>query len=148
MIRRFGESVKNDISYTRRSGVYALLPIKQNLLLTHQNAPEPEFQLPGGGIDLDEHPIKALHREVMEETGWIIGRPKKIGAFRRFVYMPEYNMRAEKLCHIYLAKPILKKSEPTEADHTAVFVDIDVAYQILAVDGDAYFLKKFVKGAY
>jgi len=48
----------------------------------------------------------------------------------------------------YLAKPILKKSEPTEADHTAVFVDIDVAYQILAVDGDAYFLKKFVEGAY
>ena len=46
------------------------------------------------------------------------------------------------------AKPILKKSEPTEADHTAVFVDIDVAYQILAVDGDAYFLKKFVEGAY
>ena len=47
MIRRFGESVKNDISYTRRPGVYALLPIRQNLLLTHQNAPEPEFQLPG-----------------------------------------------------------------------------------------------------
>ena len=148
MIRRFGESVKNDISYTRRPGVYALLPIRQNLLLTHQNAPEPEFQLPGGGVDPDEHPIRALHREVMEETGWIIGRPKKIGAFRRFVYMPEYNMRAEKLCHIYLAKPILKKSEPTEADHTAVFVDIDVAYQILAVDGDAYFLKKFLEGAY
>ena len=43
------------------------------------------------------------------------------------------------------SKPILKKSEPTEADHTAVFVDIDVAYQILAVDGDAYFLKSFWK---
>ena len=61
-----------------------------------------------GGVDAGEQPITALYREVMEETGWIIGRPKKIGAFRRFVYMPEYNMRAEKLCHIYLAKPILK----------------------------------------
>ena len=50
------------------------MPIRQNLLLTHQNAPEPEFQLPGGGIDPDEHPIKALHREVMEETdGSLIG---------------------------------------------------------------------------
>ena len=45
-------------------------------------------------------------------------------------------------------KTYFKKSEPTEADHTAVFVDIDVAYQILAVDGDAYFLKKFLEGAY
>jgi 8-oxo-dGTP diphosphatase len=57
-------------------------------------------------------------------------------------------MRAEKLCHIYLAKPIFKKCDPTEQDHTAVFVDIDAAYQILAVDGDAYFLKKFSEGTY
>ena len=62
--------------------------------------------------------------------------------------MPEYKMRAEKLCHIYLAKPILKKCDPTEQDHTAVFVDIDAAYRILAVDGDAYFLKKFSEGTY
>ena len=57
-------------------------------------------------------------------------------------------MRAEKLCHLYLAKPIFKKCEPTEPDHTAIFVDIDVAYQILAVDGDAYFLKKVAAGQY
>lgn len=43
------------------------------------------------------------------------------------------------------SKTYFKKSELTEADHTAVFVDIDVAYQILAVDGDAYFLKSLWK---
>ena len=43
---------------------------------------------------------------------------------------------------------MLKKCEPTEPDHTAIFVDIDVAYQILAVDGDAYFLKKVAAGQY
>ena len=57
-------------------------------------------------------------------------------------------MRAEKFCHIYLAKPMFKKCEPTEPDHTAIFVDIDVAYQILAVDGDAHFLKKVAAGQY
>ena len=148
MIKTYATEIERGKKYFYRPGVYVILPLGRQILLTFQADPHNEFQLPGGGVDAGEQPITALYREVMEETGWIIGRPKKIGAFRRFVYMPEYNMRAEKLCHIYLAKPILKKSEPTEADHTAVFVDIDVAYQILAVDGDSYFLKKFVDGAY
>ena len=54
------------------------LPIGENLLLTHQNDPKPGF-ISGGGIDPGEHPIPALHREVMEETGWIIERPRRVG---------------------------------------------------------------------
>ena len=69
-----------------------------------------EIQLPGGGVDKGEQSIHALHREVMEETGWHIRVLKKEGVFQRFTFMPEYNLWAHKICHIYRCKAIYKRS--------------------------------------
>ena len=146
MIRRFGESVKNDILYKRRPGVYALLPIGENLLLTHQNEPKPEFQLPGGGIDPGEHLIPALHREVMEETGWIIERPRRVGAFRRFVYMPEYDLWAEKLGTVFLARPVIRRCAPTEEGHSEFIVSATLAVDLVENPGDRRFILDLIAG--
>ena len=144
MIRRYGERVDPDQIYQHRPGAYVILPRDGTILLTHQAKPTPEFQLPGGGIDPGEHPIAAVHREVFEETGWRIGPPQKLGAFRRFVYMPEYEKWAEKLCHIYVARPIYRLGPPTEPNHTAIFVDQMVALDFLGNEGDAAFLRLFL----
>ncbi len=140
MIRRFGESVIANKRYKMRPGAYAILPRGQNLLLTHQEEPTPEFQLPGGGIDPGESPIRALHREVFEETGWRIGAPRKLGVFRRFTYMPEYDLWAEKLCHIYLARPVRPLGEPSDAGHMAVWMSAENAALMLANEGDRHFV--------
>ena len=95
-MRRYGEQRDLGQTYTPRPGVYAILPIGGKLLVTHQAEPEPEFQLPGGGVDPGESTLHALHREVMEETGWRIANPRRFGVYRRFTYMPEYDMWAEK----------------------------------------------------
>ena len=137
MIRRYGETPQMDRRYQIRRGVYAILPYGDALLLTHQAEPEPEFQLPGGGIDSGEHPITALHREVMEETGWRMDRPVRLGAFKRFVYMPEYDMWAEKICTIYWSQPTLCYGPPLEETHTAVWVPMDEAPALLSNEGDA-----------
>ena len=100
MIRRVGHSPDPNVRYQLRPGAYAILPLRGGLLVTLQSEPAPEIQLPGGGIDPGESPLQALHREVFEETGWHIYAPRRLGAFRRFVFMPEYNMWAEKLCTI------------------------------------------------
>ncbi|MEO1788488.1 MAG: NUDIX hydrolase [Pseudomonadota bacterium] len=142
MIRRMGEAVKPGMRYTQRPGAYAVLLRGRDVLLTHQAAPIPEFQLPGGGIDPGESPLAALYREVMEETGWRIARPRRLGAFRRFTYMPEYDLWAEKLCHIYLATPALRLGEPIEAGHTATWLPVDVAAETLANEGDRMFLSR------
>lgn len=136
MIRRFGETVRSGQLYRPRPGVYAVLMLGGDILVTHQDEPQPEFQLPGGGIDRGEHPIAALHREVFEETGWRIAAPRRIGAFRRFTYMPEYDRWAEKLCTVYLARPVRPHGPPTEAGHTAVWMPVERALQLLANDGD------------
>ncbi|WP_113911694.1 NUDIX domain-containing protein [Roseovarius dicentrarchi] len=143
MIRRVGNSPRPDISYRLRHGVYAILPHRKGLLVTLQEAPKMEMQLPGGGVDPGESPLRALHREVMEETGWIIAAPRRLGAFRRFVYMPEYDLWAEKLCAIYIARPVRAIRAPTEAGHRALTVSADIAARQLGNEGDRMFVSQW-----
>ena len=140
MIRRFGERLVRGQRYGIRHGVYAVLLRGRDVLITHQAEPEPEYQLPGGGIDPGESPLRALHREVREETGWSIAAPSRIGAFRRFVYMPEYDKWAEKVCTIYLAHPARRHGAPTEPGHDAVWLPAEMALPLLSNDGDRHFL--------
>ena len=106
---RIGESVKKDIKYYYRPGIYGIIIVNNNILLTEQN--EEEIQLPGGGIDEGEHYITALVRETFEETGWKIQPVKRLGFFHRFVYMPEYSKWAQKVCHIYICKGLYNLTE-------------------------------------
>ena len=136
MIRRYGEQVVAGQIYRRRPGVYAILLRGDDILLTHQAEPDNEFQLPGGGIDPGEHPLPALHREVIEETGWRITGARRFGAFRRFCYMPDYDRWAEKICTIYVAQPTLRLGPPTEKGHSAHWMPAPQALDLLGNDGD------------
>ncbi len=84
MIRRFGSPPLTGVKYRIRPGAYAVLVRDRKVLLTFQETPKPEFQIPGGGIDLGEHVIPALRRGIIEETGWTIGAARRMGAFKRF----------------------------------------------------------------
>ncbi|MBK5945680.1 NUDIX hydrolase [Rhodobacter veldkampii DSM 11550] len=139
-MRRFGERLVRGQHYRPRPGAYAVLVRGGQFLITHQAEPTPEFQLPGGGIDPGEGPLTALHREVFEETGWSITAARRLGAYRRFTYMPEYDRWAEKICHIYLARPALRLSPPSEAGHEACWVTGADAMRLLANAGDRHFL--------
>jgi 8-oxo-dGTP diphosphatase len=142
MIRRFGEPVVAGQKYGLRPGAYAVLALGRDVLLTYQEDPEPEFQLPGGGIDAGESPIRALHREVLEETGWAIAGLRRLGAFRRFAYMPEYERWAEKLCHIYIARPVCRRGPPSEPGHSAVWMPVETAVRAIANAGDRHFMAR------
>lgn len=141
-MRRFGRSPQKGRRYTLRPGAYAILARGSEMLVTHQEEPWPEFQLPGGGIDAGENPVPALMRECLEETGWTVSRPVRLGAFRRFTYMPEYDLWAEKLCTIYLARPVRQMGPPLEAGHSAIWMQAEVAARTLAVDGDRHFVRQ------
>lgn len=145
MHRRFGPTPRKGIRYRPRVGAYAILPLGGRLLLTHQAEPDDEFQLPGGGVDPGESPLRSLHREVLEETGWKIGAPRRLGAFRRFVYMPEYDKWAEKVCLIYIAHPVRPMGPPTEPGHTALWADAALAPEILGNSGDRAFVSHWLQ---
>ena len=142
-MRRFGAPPKPGRRYRTRPGAYVILADKRGVLLTHQARPVPEFQLPGGGIDPGEHTVPALHREVMEETGWTMSPPTRLGVWRRFTYMPEYDLWADKICTIYRARPVLCKGDPIEDGHTAVWADPRDAIALVSAPGDRAFLQRF-----
>lgn len=145
MIPRYGAPWRIGPRYRPRPGAYAILARDGRLLLTHQAAPVPEVQLPGGGIDAGESPLAALHREVHEETGWAIAPIRRLGAFRRFAYMPEYDLWAEKLCTVWLARPTRRLGPPTEPGHSARWMDPAAAVDALGNPGDRALLIKALR---
>jgi 8-oxo-dGTP diphosphatase len=145
MIPRYGRPPRSDQRYRLRRGAYAILPRDGEILLTHQAEPQPEFQLPGGGIDAGEATLPALCREVLEETGWTIARPRLFGVFRRFTFMPEYALWAEKLCAVYIARPVLRRSDALEAGHTAVWADMRHTPDLLGNSGDRAMLAAWLR---
>jgi 8-oxo-dGTP diphosphatase len=145
MNRRFGRPPLAGQRYTPRPGAYAIIDAGDGILATFQEKPRPELQLPGGGIDPGESPQIALAREVLEETGYTIHGIRRLGMFHRFTYMPEYDLHAQKLCHIYAARLGPRRSKPTEVGHSAVFLPWDEASRLLAVPGDRHFVAQWLK---
>ncbi|MDG2406228.1 MAG: NUDIX domain-containing protein [Paracoccaceae bacterium] len=144
MIRRFGGAPEHDKLYTRRPGAYVILPYRGKILLTHQAAPFWEFQLPGGGIDPGESSIRALHREVLEETGWSISKPRLFGIFRTFVEMQENALQAEKICTIYIAHPARRIGLPSEEDHSAHWLPQDLVPNLVKNSGAQHFMRAYL----
>jgi 8-oxo-dGTP diphosphatase len=50
--------------------------------------------------------------------------------------MPEYDLWAEKVCTVYLAKPVLRLGPPSEAGHSAVWMPVSDAITSLGNEGD------------
>lgn len=139
-MRRFGEPVRSDRAYRTRPGAYGVVRDGDDVLITEQAEPQREYQLPGGGVDPGEGPLRALHRECLEETGWRIRVQRRLGAFQRYTYMPEYDLWARKVCHVYLCRPTLRHGDPAEPGHRALWMPIATAVALLANDGDRSFL--------
>lgn len=142
-MRRYGK-INPHQKYQARPGVYAIIIQGNSLLATVQNMPEPELQLPGGGVEKAEHPLNALHREVLEETGWHINIIRRLGAFRNYKYMSEYDKWAEKICSIYLARPVRYICEPSEPGHQPVWLKLSDATDLLNCPADRDFLSNFL----
>jgi 8-oxo-dGTP diphosphatase len=145
-MRRMGEVLRPGRRYRHRNGVYVIALTGDGVLLTLERAPVPEVQLPGGGVDPGEPPLRALHREVAEETGWRIAQPRRLGAYRRFSYMPGYGQWAEKVCTIYLARAVRPLSDPSEPHHTAFVAPLAHAAALVASAGDREWLARVAAG--
>lgn len=146
MIRRFDEPKRPGIYYKTRPGAYGILQRGGQMLITHQSQPKSEYQLPGGGIDPGESALAALHREVREETGWAIRVDHKLGTFQRYCYMPDYDLWARKVCHIFLCAPVRLKGQISEPFHSAHWVSLGTASRILANGGDRHFTDLVARG--
>jgi 8-oxo-dGTP diphosphatase len=142
-MRRHGPPPRPSLDYRDRPGAYGVLLLGREVLVAEQDG---DLLLPGGGIDPGETPLRALHREVYEETGWRIGDARRLGVFTRFDWLKEEQWHARKIQHIYVARPTRRLGPPLEHDHTPVWMDAEAAIAALSVEGEAYAVERALRG--
>lgn len=114
----FGEKIAGK-DYIERPGAYAVI-IKNGLYAVVKNPKS--FFLLGGGIEADETPEEALHREVREEIGMGIRIDKKIGIAMQHIYVPEVDIYISKEGHFFQATLLSLISENSEANHELLWL--------------------------
>lgn len=139
-MQRIGEPWLPGRPYRDRIGAYAIIVGADGMMLLVDQSGE--LQLPGGGIDPGESPIQALHREVMEETGWRIGEIRRLAAFQRFSFLPDYGYWARKVQLIHVARAVLRLGPPTEDWHQPLWMAPEDAATRLDVAGDRAMVRR------
>ncbi len=109
----FGEKIPGH-NYVDRPGAYAIIE-KDGLYAVVKN-PKSYFLL-GGGIEGDETPEEALHREVLEEIGMSISIDGEIGVATQHIYVAEADVYITKEGHFYKATLLEQVSETSETTH-------------------------------
>jgi len=144
-MRRFGTRPEQGRHYTPRVGVYAIITKGRDILLTEQSDPNmaTEIQLPGGGIDPGEQRLPALHREAFEETGWKIAPRRHFATYKRYTYMPEYDLYAMKIAHVFICHAVRRLGPPSEPLHREIWSSIEAAPDLLGPAGDAHYVRLF-----
>ncbi|MFB6351668.1 MAG: NUDIX domain-containing protein [Bradymonadaceae bacterium] len=127
--RRFGE--RDPVrDYLDRPGSYALAIRGGEVLCVEEGAglflPEKDR----GGHEGDETPVEALHREMLEETGWTIEIDGKFGVAEEF--FPLRNGRGlRKVCHLYRVTLQQRRRPPEATDCPISWLAPSVAEQRL-----------------
>ncbi|MDQ3239746.1 MAG: NUDIX domain-containing protein [bacterium] len=76
----------------KRASVYGVIVSEDKILLVKDRTSEDKWDLPGGGLELNEDLIQALHREIKEETGiTLTQKPELICEFIEYFYDIETN---------------------------------------------------------
>lgn len=149
-MKRIGEPWVAGRPYRDRIGVYGLLVGRDGRLLCvyQEGEDKSEMQLPGGGVDRGEQPIPALHREVREETGYVVGQVRRFAAFQSYTWLWDYRYWSRKVHLIYLARVIHRLGPPLEAGHTPHWLYPEEALRLLDVPGDREMVRRAVFGGH
>jgi len=137
---RFGNMPSPNRQYHDRPSVYGIIRAQDRVLLARTNS----LLLPGGGIDPGESPIRALHREVYEETGWRISPLRRLGVFVEYIWADDVKHWRRKIAQIYLCRPIRQLGPPLESDHTPEWMQIDQASNALTILGERWFMRQLI----
>ena len=96
----------------------------KKVIVAQQFRPGPEKvfdEMPGGFVDKGEGHEVAMHRELLEETGYKAGKAVYLGGYHKDTYM-------NAVWHIYLATDCAKVAEPVLGDTE------DIELRLISID--------------
>ena len=134
-IPEFGNKC-NVINYIDRPGAYAVIVNnrKQIAVIETHNG----YFLPGGGMDPGETEMDALHRELMEETGYQISVLAEIGAGVEYIQASGEDKYYRIWSRFYQAQLESKTGKGMEQDHRLVWLPQDDAIRLLTRQSQAW----------
>lgn len=102
----------------------------QRLLLSK----EERYFLPGGGMESTETKDECLHRELLEELGWIIEIEQYIGNAARYFYAEKEDTYYLNDGFFYIANMVRKQTDKCEEDHILKWMSPLHAVELLLHD--------------
>jgi len=119
--KQFGKKIAGK-KYPERPGAYAVI-VNEYGKVALIEAQQKYYFLPGGGIDEGEDHRSALHREILEETGYIVEILDEIGDAKDYVVALRPNTYFNKIGKFFLARLSVYSGNKQEDDHTLIWVD-------------------------
>ena len=102
----------------------------QRLLLSKRRT----LLLPGGGMESTETKDECLHRELLEELGWIIEIEQYIGNAARYFYAEKEDTYYLNDGFFYIANMVRKQTDKCEEDHILKWMSPLHAVELLLHD--------------
>jgi 8-oxo-dGTP pyrophosphatase MutT (NUDIX family) len=92
-------------TFSWRPSAYAFL-VNDGKILCVKSALHDYWELPGGGVELGETPVQALHREVVEETGYQVEALDETPILMKndFFYAPDLDEYFQSLLMVFRAR--------------------------------------------
>ena len=136
-VEQFGKPVPDREPQERR-GAYGLAFNEGRLLVVEYKR---RLYLPGGALQTDEVPEQALHREVLEETGYEIERAVPLAQAGQFVVSPEGYFN--KICAFFALDVGHRVRNYYSPGHSPEWVPIDDAIPALAEEASAWAIRRY-----
>ncbi|WP_084362053.1 NUDIX hydrolase [Robertmurraya korlensis] len=138
----FGQKVTN-LGYKTRVGVYGIILNENRDQILLIRTIRGGYFLPGGGIEETENHEECLHREMLEETGFLVVVGEYLGQAKKYHLAMGKNPTLSH-AHFYFATLCEKVQEPIEMDEEPIWVTIDKAEELLFHEHQVWGVKQAI----
>ena len=125
-IPSFGQPLEN-VSYTNRYGVYAVIPDQKHENIILVQAPNGAWFLPGGEIEAGEDHQTALERELIEELGFTATLGQYYGQADEYFYSSHRDTHYYNPAYLYEVTDYQVAGQPLEDFNHLAWFPIDEA---------------------